>query len=355
MRTLTFLSFVISLHEVLSSRNVEVNNVYRLLTQNCPSILESTLEKLAEKVIDLYDQINQLWNVQFEGLPEDLMIWDIVFEHRPSLRKTVNRLSNEASDIFKDELVDAGCMVIGAFFTNVVRFGSRENYLLTRLFMEHSSWFKRDLSLLLQLKHRMRLIIMEDKHRIKLLNDLDMLQLEEFTLYGYRFALQSERNAYISLLGELSMSKHLITAPGTFEAQLYWTGLSECDKHKILACLRDQEDLITVKGISHVKRTSDFFPTFYWMSIYYKMTSQPGTRLFDFAAKTFIEDFSNFQKFFPLFKALAPKNPNQKMEIIVLFNVFSTFGRYLGIVENYLTLKRNIYVSLLNNKHEGFR
>ena len=338
----SLLGFVLFVQGAISSRDNEVRNIFRVLAKNCQFIQESTLKKVAERVVDLYDQVKVLWEVEFEDLPKDLMIWDRIFDQRPSLRESAQYLSYEASEIFKHELVNPSCMVVGAFFTNIVRLGLRENYLMTRLFMEHTSWIKMDLSLLLQLKHKLRLITLEDKYSLRYLKENSMLQLEEYTLYGYRLALPSERIAYVELSRELSKYKQPITSIGTHEADLQLTCLNEGDKHKILECLSNREDLITIDGISHVKRTSDFFPVFYWMSIYYKMTDQPDTRVFEFTVMNFKRDFDNFYKFFPFLKLLSPKNPRQRMEIIVLFNVFSTFGRYLGMREDYLSLKKVI-------------
>ena len=348
MPTLTIIALVLFVQGTLSSPSIEAKSIVRVLTQDCPSIKIVTLQNLAEKVVDLYDQASQIWNVALEELPEDCMIWDEIFDLKPSLAESAKRLSDEVGELFDIEQIDSNCMVSIAFFTNIARLSGKENYIMTRISMEHCPWLKKDISLLLQLQSIMRYTSLEDGYGLKLLNENLMLQLEEFARFGYRFALRGKRTAYLVLLKSLFGSKQTIATQS-----IKHNVIDEDDKRKILACLREGEDLITVKEVSYVKRTSDFFPVLYWMSIYYKMTTQSRTRLFEFSAEKFTKHFGNFYRLSPIFKLLSPKNPRQRMEIVVLFNALSTFGRYLGIREDYLSLRNHI-VSLLSSNHDGF-
>ena len=340
---------------VFASNDLEMKKVCSVLANFCPFMTQTTSEHLAKSLVDLYDEINELWEDRFADLPDDAMIWGELLLLKPNLRVALSDVKLQRNEIFNDERADGECLVITTFFTNFARLSSKENYLMTRLSMEHSTWFRKDTSHILQLENRLRFAILQDKHGMCMLDENIMRELKEYFLYGHRFALKCDWHLNAAFLSNLSDHNQTLSIDIEVESAYLHKAIGKDDLRKITGCLKSKDDLIVLDQSAYVKRTSDFYPAYYWMSLYYKTTEQPGSRLIEFSAESFEKDLGTFRLLLLNVSLKKTKrreqhrSPYLKMKSTLLYNVFTTYGRYLGKKEDYLSLKL-VIESIFYNK-----
>ena len=172
---------------VFASNDLEMKKVCSVLANFCPFMTQTTSEHLAKSLVDLYDEINELWEDRFADLPDDAMIWGELLLLKPNLRVALSDVKLQRNEIFNDERADGECLVITTFFTNFARLSSKENYLMTKLSMEHITWFRKDTSHILQLENRLRYATLQDKHGMCMLDENIMRNLKEYFLFGHNF------------------------------------------------------------------------------------------------------------------------------------------------------------------------
>ena len=327
--------------------DVEIDNIRRVLTEKCPNILQSTSETLAKALVYLFDEVKNVWEDKFADIPSDSLIWTEVIRKNPNTLKLLSDVVNQRTMMSNDRTIDAQCNNAVGFFMNVIRSVTKRSYLMTRLFMEHSPWLKMKPSLLLQLHHRLRYTTLKDKYGLAIIDENAARELEEYYLYGDIFALKTESYAYSKFYRDFAQYKQTLYID-VIEESKYQQVLDKSDKKKIIKLLKNSNDLIKIGDSEYVKRTSNFFPTYYWMSLYHRMVRQHNTQLFEFSAENFQSDFSKFEKKvdYIIMKLIGGVNPLtdlfQKMELIVEFNIFSSFGKYLGIKEDYLSVRSKL-------------
>ena len=334
--------------DVFTSSDLEMKKISNVILKFCPFVLKSTSEDIARSLVKLYDEVNEVWDDRYTELPDDTMIWTEILQQKPNLNTTRSHLKLRRTEIFDDERADDECLIIVSFFTNFVRLSSKENYLMTRLSMEHTAWLRNDISLVLQLENRLRSAILKERYDMCVLDENVMWQVKEFFLFGHRLSVEIDWHANARIFSSLADHSQTLSIDIEIESACLHKAIGKEDLRKITGCLKSKDDLIVVDQSAYVKRTSDFFPAYYWMSLYYKITEQPGTRLFGFNAENFKKNLITFQMLLMHVSSEMAKrgeqhrNPYLKLKCTILYNVFTTYGRYLGEKEDYLSVKSNI-------------
>ena len=353
---LLWISFAISYAYGTCASYVHFNNLSNVLKRDCPTMPEGIVNVLVKDINSLYKEISSIWDGRYAEYADDFMIWNEVLgkQFSPSINDLVKRLQDRVSYLLRLPYIESECIETVDFMTNILRVLGRENFLLTKMDIEQCPWMKPNLSFIMQLQWRLRMIRMKNTHGIQLLDEQEMRQLEEFVLFGQRLssASKGEEFLYEEFLVDFWETRLTLNMSMGHEIDILMRPLVQEDRELALSNLKAKDDLTVTNGSMHLKRTSSFFHAYYWITMYYRMIPLDARR-FQLHASSFECQFEKYRK--ALFSIARGEYLGwnkelfamQMNEMIILYNAFSCLGRYLGIKIDYYGPKNDLACILL--------